>query len=229
MLKNRTGWQYAAAALTLAGIAAWVSYNDGLFVARLAGNHDVQAFAYPLLPDGLIVVCLLALVEAARAGVKRSRWAQAGLVLGIAMTLSMNAGAGVAHSVLDAVLDGLVPVVFFIAVEVVLWHVRRGRGEGAQVTSPAASPRMVPSDNLAAAKACYAATAAAGNALSQNQLAARFGITRAEARGIAQGTPVAGHPFGAAGASGRDAMMAHPPAPSVPPALSNGQAQVGRE
>ena len=228
MLKNRTGWQYAAAALTLAGIAAWVSYNDGLFVARLAGNHDVQAFAYPLLPDGLIVVCLLALVEAARAGVKRSRWAQAGLVLGIAMTLSMNAGAGVAHSVLDAVLDGLVPVVFFIAVEVVLWHVRRGRGEGAQVTSPAASPRMVPSDNLAAAKACYAATAAAGNALSQNQLAARFGITRAEARGIAQGTPAV-RPSSAAGASGRDAMMAHPPAPSVPPALSNGQAQVGRE
>ena len=120
MLKNRTGWQYAAAALTLAGIAAWVSYNDGLFVARLAGNHDVQAFAYPLLPDGLIVVCLLALVEAARAGVKRSRWAQAGLVLGIAMTLSMNAGAGVAHSVLDAVLDGLVPVVFFIAQ--ITWH-----------------------------------------------------------------------------------------------------------
>ena len=144
-------------------------------------------------------------------------------MLGIAMTLSMNAGAGVAHSVLDAVLDGLVPVVFFIAVEVVLWHVRRGRGEGAQVTSPAASPRMVPSDNLAAAKACYAATAAAGNALSQNQLAARFGITRAEARGIAQGTPAADPPFGAAGASGRDAMMGHPPAPSVPAAL-NGRA-----
>ena len=148
MLKNRNGWQYAAAALTLAGIAAWVSYNDGLFVARLAGNHDVQAFAYPLLPDGLIVVCLLALVEAARAGVKRSRWAQAGLVLGIAMTLSMNAGAGVAHSVLDAVLDGLVPVVFFIAVEVVLWHVRRGRGEGAQVTSCLLYTSPSPRDGL---------------------------------------------------------------------------------
>ena len=129
---------------------------------------------------------------------------------------SRNPGS---DALLDAVLDGLVPVVFFIAVEVVLWHVRRGRGEGAQVTSPAASPRMVPSDNLAAAKACYAATAAAGNALSQNQLTARFGITRAEARGIAQGTPAV-RPSSAAGASGRDAMMGHPPAPSVPPALN---------
>ena len=41
----------------------------------------------------------------------------------------------------------------------------------------------------------------------------------AEARGIAQGTPAA-HPFDAAGASGRDAMMGHPPAPSVPAALN---------
>ena len=214
MLKNRTGWQYAAAALTLAGIAAWVSYNDGLFVARLAGNHDVQAFAYPLLPDGLIVVCLLALVEAARAGVKRSRWAQAGLVLGIAMTLSMNSGAGVAHSVLDAVLDGLVPVVFFIAVEVVLWHVRRGRGEGAQVTSPAASP------------AASAGASVPGLREIQREYQCGMPVAKKIRRAIAahaKESPVAGHPFGAAGASGRDATMGHPPAPSVPAAL-NGSA-----
>jgi Protein of unknown function (DUF2637) len=127
-LRNRTGWQYALAGLFIASIAAVISYNDGLFVARLAGNHDRQAFLYPLLPDGLIVVCLLALVEGARMRpAQRSGWATCGLVLGIGMTLAMNAGAGVAHSVLDAVIDGLVPVVFFIAVEVVLWHVRRGR------------------------------------------------------------------------------------------------------
>jgi hypothetical protein len=137
---NRAGWQYALAGLFIASIAAVISYNDGLFVARLAGNHDRQAFLYPLLPDGLIVVCLLALVEGARmVKPERSGWASAGLVLGIGMTLAMNAGAGIAHSVLDAVIDGLVPVVFFIAVEVVLWHVRRGRG-----AVPAAVPVKVP-------------------------------------------------------------------------------------
>ena len=228
MLKNRTGWQYAAAALTLAGIAAWVSYNDGLFVARLAGNHDVQAFAYPLLPDGLIVVCLLALVEAARAGVKRSRWAQAGLVLGIAMTLSVNAGAGVAHSVLDAVLDGLVPVVFFIAVEVVLWHVRRGRDSGTKTAISFPQPGMVPSTAFNAAKARMLEADRHGFRYSNNEAAADFGLKRAEVtearRQVAAESPAVDPPFGTAGASGRDAMMGHPPAPSVPAALSNGRA-----
>jgi hypothetical protein len=139
-LRNRTGWQYAAAGLFIAGIAAVVSYRDGLFVARLAGNHDDQAYLYPFLPDGLIVVCLLALYEASRARVKRSRWAMGGLVLGIALTLAQNVYAGLAHSILDAVLDGMVPVVFFIAVEVVLWHVRRGRGPSPARGSPAALP-----------------------------------------------------------------------------------------
>jgi hypothetical protein len=213
-VRHRTGWQYAAAGLFIAAIAAVISYNDGLFVARLAGNHDRQAYLYPLLADGLIVVCLLALYEASRGGAPRSRWAMGGLILGVGMTLSMNAGAGVAHSVLDAVIDGLVPVVFFIAVEVVLWHVRRGGNvagedvqQGVSPHSPATRPRMVPSDKLAAAKACHAATVAAGNPLSQNQLTARFGITRAEAQVIAQKSPAGpapapGAPPVPAGASG---------------------------
>src|SRR5262249_55903081 len=134
-----------------------VSYRDGLFVARLAGNHDDQAYLYPFLPDGLIVVCLLALYEASRAKVRRSRWAMGGLVLGIALTLAQNVYAGLAHTVLDAVLDGMVPVVFFIAVEVVLWHVKRGRGADAQGNdsqgSPATGGGTVPSSSFEAAKA----------------------------------------------------------------------------
>jgi hypothetical protein len=201
-------WKYAAAALSLAAIAAWISYNDGLFVARLAGNHDRQAFAYPLLPDGLIVICLLALVEAARAGVPRSRWAQAGLVLGIGMTLAMNAGAGVAHSALDAVIDGLVPVVFFIAVEVVLWHVRHGRPSdhshyGDRVTSGA-----VPASAFEAAKARMRQAAQLGFRYSDNQAADDFGLKRAAVtearRQVAEESPAAVPQPPAAGASGRD-------------------------
>ena len=140
---SRRTWHYAVAGLFIAAIAAVISYNDGLFVARLAGNHDRQAFLYPFLPDGLIVVGLLALLEAARRGIPRSRWATGAVLLGVAMTLAMNAGAGVAHSALDAVMDGLVPVAFFVAAEVVLWHVRRGRG--VPVTgAPGGVPATVP-------------------------------------------------------------------------------------
>lgn len=136
------GWPYVVTGVLFAGICAWISYNDGLFVARLAGNRDALAFFYPLLPDGLIVLCLLALAEAARAGVSRPGWAVAGLLLGIGLTLAMNTYAGVEHSALDAVLDGMVPVVFFIAAEVVLWHVRRGRGS-VPVAVPVAAPSRV--------------------------------------------------------------------------------------
>jgi len=150
-VKHRTGWQYAVAGLTIASIAAVVSYNDGLFVARLAGNHDHQAYLYPFLPDGLFVIGLLALVEGARMRPpQRSAWAWAAVLLGITLSTAMNVGAGVAHSVLDAFLDGMVPVVLLIAVEVVLWHVRRGRkavedvaGETPISSGPAGSPATI--------------------------------------------------------------------------------------
>jgi len=211
--------------LFIASIAAVVSYRDGLFVARLAGNHDDQAYLYPFLPDGLLVVRLLALYEASRAKVKRSRWAMGGLVLGISLTLAQNVYAGLAHTVLDAVLDGMVPVVFFIAVEVVLWHVKRGRGAYPRGTdsqgSPATGGGAVPSSVLEAAEASMAATVAAGNPWSVNGLRERFPLTRKQAADLhrkyvpkdppagilppagAQDSP-AGN-TGTAGDSGRDA------------------------
>jgi Protein of unknown function (DUF2637) len=229
-VRNRTGWQYAAAGLFIAGIAAVVSYRDGLFVARLAGNHDDQAYLYPFLPDGLIVVCLLALYEASRARAGRPRWAMGGLVLGIMLTLAQNVYAGLAHTVLDAVLDGMVPVVFFIAVEVVLWHVRRSRGAAARGDlrgSPAASRGMVPSSSLEAAKARMRQAAELGFRYSDNEARAQFGLTRAQAaearRQVTAGSPAGDAPRAQAGASGRDG----PSPPTGVPAALNGQAPHG--
>ena len=193
-MQNRNGksrgWPYVLTGVLFAGICAWISYNDGLFVARLAGNHDALAFFYPLLPDGLIVLCLLALAEAARARSARSRWAVAGLLLGIALTLTMNTYAGVEHSALDAVLDGMVPVVFFIAAEVVLWHVRHRRNNHGITEGRSATPSTVPApvftDAQTAALAMLERTTAAGNPLSQNQLMTQFRLSRAEARDVRQ-------------------------------------------
>lgn len=203
------GWPYIVTGALFAAICAWISYNDGLFVTSLAGNQGRIVYAYPLLPDVLIVLSLLALAQAARTGVPRSKWAMAGLLLGIALTLAMNTGAGIAHTVLDAVMDGMVPVVFFIAVEIVLWHVRHR--EASQVTGKEiAVPGAVPADVLAAARASMAATSAAGNPLSQNQLEKRFGLKRADAREVwaefASSNPPAGPAPGASspGPAGAD-------------------------
>ena len=124
----------------IAAIAAVVSYNDGLQVARLAGAFGRVAYLYPLLPDGLIVICLIALYEGARmAPPERPGWASAGLVLGAGLTLAQNVGAGAATGVLLAVIDGFVPVVFFVAAEVLIWTIRHGRP-----AVPAAVPVSVP-------------------------------------------------------------------------------------
>jgi hypothetical protein len=127
-------------AVTMAGIAAVaavISYSDGLFLVRLAGNRDWHAYLYPLLPDGLIVICLIALLAAG----KRAKWPTFGLGLGIALTLAMNVAAGIAHSPLDAVVDGAVPVVFFVAVEVFIGYVKRGRAVVPPQHGPAAPTR----------------------------------------------------------------------------------------
>lgn len=180
------GWPYVVTGVLFAAGCAWISYNDGLFVTRLAGNTGRVVYVYPLLPDVLIVISLLALREATSAGVDRSGWAVAGLRLGIVLTLAMNIYAGVEHSVLAAIQDGAVPVVFFIAVEIVLWHVRHGRHAPApEVADPAVS-RSVPSTVFEAAKASMAETARAGNPLSRNQLQTRFALSRADADEIWQ-------------------------------------------
>lgn len=198
----RRSWPYIIVGVVFAGVLGWISYTDALFVTRLAGNDGGIAYAYPTVPDGLLFFSLLALTEAARAGADRPRWATAGLVLGAAMTLAANAGAGLGHSILDAVIDGLVPVCFFIAVEIVLWHVRHGRaGSDTGATRPG-SARSVPATVLEAAKLSMAETHAAGNPLSRNQLQKRWGLSRSDADEIWQpyNTPAAVPPA-AAGAA----------------------------
>ena len=199
----RRGLPYVVTGVLFAGICAWISYNDGLFVARLAGNHDALAYFYPLLPDGLIVLCLLALAEAARAGTPRSRWAVGGLLLGIALTLAMNTYAGIEHSVLDAVLDGMVPVVFFIAAEVVLWHVRHGR----PVPAAGKARGAVPSSVTEAARMRLQLAAEHGFKVTPEDTRKRWGLTRAAARELHAEFAPQGSPAG-------DGLLDVPAAPA---------------
>jgi hypothetical protein len=123
----------------LAAIAAAISYSDGLFLVREAGAVGRVDYLYPLLPDGLIVICLTDLYTAAAARVARPRWATAGVVLGAVLTVAMNLAAGLARSLLLACVDGLVPVMFFVAAEVLNGHIRRGRGGASAAPAPATS------------------------------------------------------------------------------------------
>jgi hypothetical protein len=113
----------------LAAGAAVVSYNDGLFLVRLSGIRGDVGYLYPLLPDGLIIISWASAYDAGLAGLRRRpAWATAGIVLGAALTLAMNIGAGVLHNRLQSVVDGVVPVVLFVALEILVGLIRRGQG-----------------------------------------------------------------------------------------------------
>lgn len=107
-------------------IAAVISYNDGLFLIRFLGAAGTIAYLYPLLPDGLILISSIRLYEAAP---RRPGWAMGGVILGVALTLVMNAGAGVLHNWMYALADACVPVVFYVALENLRGTVKGGRGE----------------------------------------------------------------------------------------------------
>jgi Protein of unknown function (DUF2637) len=138
MITSRTRRIRRAAGVTMAAfalIAAVISYSDGLLLIRIAGVTGRMAYLYPLLPDGLIVISSLSLYEAAVTGAPRPRWAMSGIVLGAGLTVAMNVAAGWSVSWLLAVADGFVPVVFFVALEILIGLIRRGR-----VAVPAAVP-----------------------------------------------------------------------------------------
>lgn len=117
----------AATMVAFTGIAAVISYSDGLDLIRYAGASGPVAYLYPLLPDGLILISSVRLYEAAP---KRPGWAMTGVIIGVTLTLAMNVGAGILHNWMYALADGVVPVVFFVALEVL-----RGAVSGRQAAA----------------------------------------------------------------------------------------------
>ena len=53
-----TRWTVGLTMAVFAAVAAVISYNDGLFLVRSAGETGRVAYLYPLLPDGLIPISL---------------------------------------------------------------------------------------------------------------------------------------------------------------------------
>jgi hypothetical protein len=124
----------------IAAVGAVISYLDGLYLVHLAGATGHAAYLYPLLPDGLIVISTESMYDAAQSGQSRPRWATTGIVLGAVLTVAMNVAAGAGIKVPLALVDGVVPVVFFVALEILIGLIRRGRGGAFPSADPGAAP-----------------------------------------------------------------------------------------
>jgi hypothetical protein len=176
---------------SLIGTATAVySFHDALIVTHHAGEHGRYAYLVPLFADGLIAFCSSALYAGAQAKVRRPFWATAGLMFGIAVTVLMNVAAGWLTGPVLALIDALAPVVFLIALEILVWEFRLGR-PGQPGDKPAQCPHGVPSSVDEAVRLDFEHRRdCLGEKPSYLQHGARWGIDRRrvpELIGIAEG------------------------------------------
>jgi Protein of unknown function (DUF2637) len=93
----------AAAVLTVAGIAAYVSYGHAYAVVRAHGETGITARLEPATIDGLVYASSMVVLYAARHRVPVPSLARWLLALGIAATLTANLAQGWSHGLVGAV------------------------------------------------------------------------------------------------------------------------------
>jgi hypothetical protein len=225
-------WRAGATTAFLATAAAAISYLDGLYLVHLAGAHGPAAYLYPLLPDGLIVVSFESTHDARQCGHSRPGWATAGLALGAVLTVGMNVAAGAGVKVPLALVDGVVPVVFFVALEILIGMIRRGRGSLSPMVTgdaPATSSQPEPPAPLTTEQAL----AALLDSASQRALHELLGVPRSRVQAwAARVAPVAEDvPAGAAvtpaPVTPAPAGTQSPPAGEGPPPPAGAELQPG--
>ena len=171
-----------AAVLFVAVIAAVVSFVHIEHLAAVNGQTMLAAYLLPLSIDGTVVAASMVMLRAARAGLGTPWLARFMLGLAVTATLACNIGYGLPHGMPGALISGWPAVAFIGCAEMAISAVRRLRPAAGSGPSPA----PIPTDAETAAAIALRATNAAGNPLSQNQLADRFGLTRAQATKVRQ-------------------------------------------
>jgi len=177
----------AAVVTAVASFAAVVSYSHIYDLGRVHGQAGTAARLLPLSVDGLILAASLVMLHEVRNKRPAPPLARFALWLGIAATLGANAAYGAPFGPLGVIVSTWPAVSFVLAVEVAIGMVHRARKQGAGLVSPVSGPApAVAADAESAARAALAASAAAGNPLSQRQLMTRFGLTRTTERKVRQ-------------------------------------------
>jgi hypothetical protein len=173
-----------SAVLSVAGVAAWVSYWHAVGVVSGHGEPGLTGHLYPVVIDGLIVAASMVLLDSARHKEAAPRLAWWMLAAGIVATLAMNVLAGLAAGWLGAVVAAWPALAFVGCYELLMMLVRAA---ARRITQMILAPKFVqlsefssqvPADVEGAAEASMRATLAAGNPWSVNALATKFALPR---------------------------------------------------
>lgn len=133
-----------ALAAALSGITGVVSYEHGLEVARWTGNAGLVSYLVPLVPDLMIGMSSLTLLEASAALAKRPVPAIVALAAGIGWTVAQNVAAGWHSGWGGALVAAGIPLALVATFETFLWLLRlRNRDVTARELKPT---ETVPTD-----------------------------------------------------------------------------------
>lgn len=165
-----------------AGAFAFISSYSNIYDLCVAhGGGGISARLTPLSVDVLILAASLGLLWATQRNAPVPWPVRAVLVTAVAATIAGNMLYGLPAGPIGAARAAWPGFAFVATIEILMWLVRAAKAP------PSATSATPLASNVEAARAAYAATLAAGNPLTQNQLQERYKLTRAEAATVRKG------------------------------------------
>ena len=190
-IPRRVALAIIAALVAAASLTSFSESFKGLYDwAREHGLSGGWAAVWPLQVDVFIAVgelaLFVALVDRWTARSRTAAWVVTGI--GLAVSVAGNVGHVAGHSLTNRATAAVPPLAAAAALAVGLGVLKRVVGahhKAAEVSADALSAPSFTDAQTAAAEA-LARSVAGGNPLSQNQLQAQFGLSRAEATKVRQ-------------------------------------------
>jgi Protein of unknown function (DUF2637) len=180
-------WSTAGAVISVAAVAAVVSYEHAYALVHAHGETGWTARLIPLTVDGLIWASSMVMLDSARRGVRVPTLARWLLGLGIAATLAANVAHGLGHGLIGAAV-GAWPAVALVGSYELLMMTIRGT-QSPEETVEAATVRMPsaerPTDPLhARAAEEFADDVAAGHTPSIRAIRTRLHVGQPRAQRV---------------------------------------------
>jgi hypothetical protein len=134
----------ALTVVTVAMVAAIISYEHAYELVRLHGESGPTARLVPLTVDGLIYSSSMVLLHCARHGVAVPALARWLLGLGIAATLAANVAHGLGHGAVGALVAAWPAVALVGSYELLMMIIRSAPNASASVPETEHAPSHVP-------------------------------------------------------------------------------------
>ena len=172
----------AGAVLTVAGVAAYISYWHAYAVVCEFGEVGITARLEPATIDGLVYACSMVMLYAARHQRPVPLLARWLLGLGIAATLAANMAQGWSHGPVGAVVAAWPAASLVGSYELLVWIIRTSAAVSPDQSVARPSEQTDQNGPEDAAVALYADSVRAGKPLSERRLAGMYGRSRRWAR-----------------------------------------------